>query len=192
MIENSQKQGNTFFRKLTTFSIKLILIVINSWLAAYLSISLYDKRLEQIKTELAIEQKIIENQMRVIEQVIEKASTLHQLSPLYREYDLIAKFYPQELIETAKLIEKTHVSKEDIINSQKEFQIALFSSKPFIPEKIFEKLALFGARINQFNSISTNDSETLHKIYEAAGNDYNEALKLIRNMYKISLVNRDS
>ncbi len=185
MTENTQKTRSTFFRDLA-------LVVASSWLAAYLSISVYGERLEQTKTELAIEQKILENQMRVVEVVIEKASTLHQLAPLHRQYDLITKFYPKELAEMAKTIDTHQVSKEDIINAQKEFQIALFSSKPFIPENVFEKLAVFGAKINQFIVMPNDDVEALHKAYTSAGNEYAQALKLIRRMYQTSVVSRDS
>uniref|UniRef100_A6VYY3 Uncharacterized protein n=1 Tax=Marinomonas sp. (strain MWYL1) TaxID=400668 RepID=A6VYY3_MARMS len=177
-------QQNTIFRD-------IFLVLASSFLAAFFSVYIFGEKLEQKKTELAIEQKIIENQMLVVSRVIEKASTLHQLAPLHRQYDLVTKFYPKELVEMAKAIEAPTISKAEIIKAQKDFQIALFSSKPFVSEEVFQKLALFGVKITQFNFLPSGQQEELHKLYESAGKEYREALELIRAMYVTSEVSRD-
>jgi valyl-tRNA synthetase len=170
----------------------ILLVLASSFLAAFFSVFIFGERLEQKKTELAIEKKIIENQMQVIERVIEKASTLLQLSPLYRQYDLVTEFYPKAIVEMAKDNEAVAVSKAEIMKAQKDFQIALFSSKPFVSEEIFGKLAMFGMKINHFNFLPSDQQQELHRLFESAGNEYSEVLRLIRKMYITSEVSRDS
>ncbi|PQJ53147.1 hypothetical protein [Psychrosphaera saromensis] len=168
------------------------LILFGSFLAAYFSIYFFGKDFEKTKVELAIEQTIIEKKMDVALNLIEKTSRLYQLSIMYRKYEIIGNEYIKAMIKRLKKNEKKNVSEIEIREAQMNFQISLFSSKPFISNEVFEKLSKFGMKLSQFNFSENNDSETLKEIYEEAGKNYNEALELIKAKYNTTLVKRDS
>jgi hypothetical protein len=102
------------------------------------------------------------------------------------------KVLPPELVKLLRTINSAQVTEESIITDLKEYQSSLFSSKPFIPENVFEKLAIFGAKLNQLIFDSSIDSEEMHKLYSSAGADYNKAVELLKTSYSLKRLNGDS
>ena len=173
----TQKQ-NSLFRD-------VFLIIASSFLTAYFSISVYGERLEVKKSELVVEQKIIENQMRVVGEIAETSGKLHNDAAIFRQYDLFVGHVPKEAIEIAKSLEPSNISRKDIIKAQLEFQSVLFSSEPFIPKELFELLIQYSSKINQFIHLQPNSSNELIDLYQDAGADYRSALGIIREMYEL-------
>ncbi len=180
------------------FLSNIVIAVVSAWVAAYLSVSYYGERIEKVKAELSFEQKLLENQLNVTSRLFEKSGILFQNVALYRSVELFEKvsqykkLLPPEVVKLLKTINATQVTEESIITDFKEFQASLFSSKPFISEKVFEKLAVFGAKLNKLIFNSSIESETMHEIYASAGSDYNEAVELIKKSYSLKRLNGDS
>ncbi|MFT7561829.1 MAG: hypothetical protein ACI93R_003760 [Flavobacteriales bacterium] len=169
------------------FSTSLLVLfssVVGAWTSGYYSTYQFGKKLEETKSELILEQKLIDLQLKTVEDLSVKAGQLFQYSSLYRKYELVPeKSYPNELNALVKTMGDQSFSSEAIEEIQRDFHVALFASKPFIDEDVYTQLVIYAKWMNHFNYDTAEKPSELHEKYETAGKSYNKALKLIRERY---------
>jgi hypothetical protein len=168
----------------------LFTALFTSLTTAFFTVYLFGERLETVKTKLAIEQKLVEKRIQVTEDVIEKASSLYQLALLYRSIDIHPELdmLPQIYKDMASSLDKDQFANNNsILTSQKDFQVALFSSNPFIEGKTYESLSKFGVFINMFINTKTNGPD-LRQLQKQAGKELLNSMNMFRRLNNLDLL----